>query len=159
VNMIDLLSINKHYILDHNTLSNIFYSEVSSYALNTFASSFHSELMSFDEGKCFLSAPENIISTEISGKIISNKGGEEFVEYDVELSNYNVISSYLNNDRYYSNFLVSLYKQMLDKYIYLKYADAENNLSTTKTYIYEYISDKLIAKNNQVNVSLDAYET
>jgi len=46
----------------------------------------------------------------------------------------------------------------LTSYVFMKYADAEAKLSTVHDYIYEYISDKLLAKNNSVTSTDDPYD-
>lgn len=54
VSLVDILSINKHYLLDNKT----------------FASSFMEELSAYDEGKCFISADfYSTLSSDISSKL------------------------------------------------------------------------------------------
>ena len=47
---------------------------------------------------------------------------------------------------------------MLTSYAFMQYADAEAGLSTTNQLIYEYISDKLLAKNNVTTSTDDTYD-
>lgn len=139
VNMIDILSINKHYLLDNHT----------------FASAFAAELSQYNEGKLFLSAKQDELSDtfDLSSSIYDEQG----LFAKVQLSDYTQQDSYLDNDKY-KDFLTDLFKQMLDKHVYMQYADAEESLSTEHTYIYEYIAQKLIAKNNLAANVNDTYD-
>jgi len=56
VNLIDILSVNKRYLLDNTT----------------FASQFHEILRNYDFGKCIVEAPENDMSAELSDAVKIN---------------------------------------------------------------------------------------
>ena len=46
--------------------------------------------------------------------------------------------SYVDEEAY-SNYLSAAYRSILNGFVFMKYADAENGLPTEKQYIYEYI--------------------
>ena len=107
-NLMDILSINKKYLLDSKTFKKEFIDLLST---------------------------NNCIKT---------------AEYDPELS---AISqqpieqkrNYIDEEQY-EKFLQKAYSSALMDFVYMKYADAENGISsTTYTYIYEYIQDEILA--------------
>lgn len=115
VNLIDILSINKHYLVDNKTFAEAFISRDSSSEpsapsvdLGTFASSFISELSAYDSGKCFVSADfYSTLSTDVSAKYDPYTG--EVISAEDVLVDYKEVSSYLDNDKYYQ-FLTSTYR-------------------------------------------------
>lgn len=163
VNLIDILSINKHYLTDNKCFREAFMSRVSSVVpavpsedAGTFASSFMSELSAFDEGKCFVSADfYSTLSSDIGPKYDEFSG--EVIEAGEFQKSFGEVSAYLDNEKYYQ-FLTSTYRQVLTSYVFMQYADAEAGLSTTNQFIYEYISDKLLAKNNATTSTDDSYD-
>lgn len=145
VNLIDILSVNKRYLLDSST----------------FATQFHDILKKYDFGKCIVEAPENDMSAELSGAMKLNDAAMYVNSNDkmlsVQLSDYFIQPGYLDNAQY-KLMLVDIFKQLIESNIYMQYADAESQLSSSYTYIYEYIADKLLAKDNIIVETADAYD-
>lgn len=107
VNLIDILSINKHYLTDNKCFREAFMSRVSSVVpavpsedAGTFASSFMSELSAFDEGKCFVSADfYSTLSSDIGPKYDAFSG--EVIEAKEVQKSFGEVSAYLDNEKYY----------------------------------------------------------
>lgn len=123
VNLVDILSVNKKYILDSKT----------------FTSQFHDIIMKYDYGKCVVASLSNDMSSELScAQKLNDKAsiyGASEDMLDVHLSDYSTQEWHLDNDGY-KTLLVDIFKQLIESNVYMQYADAENSLSTTHTYIY-----------------------
>jgi len=107
VNLIDILSINKHYLVDNKAFADAFISRVSDAAptvpssdIGTFASSFIQEISAYDNGKCFISADfYSTLSTDVSSKYDPVTG--DLIDAEEVQRDYKEVSSYLDNDKYY----------------------------------------------------------
>lgn len=59
--------------------------------------------------------------------------------------------TYIDEDKYKA-FLQNVYMEMLCKYVYMKYADAENGIaSVDNEYIYEYLQEQMFANSSDAN--------
>lgn len=123
-NLIDILSINRKYLLDSKTFKQEFIDMLSA-------------------NHCIITGQpsDDVAALNLSGDIeITEK-----LEYIDESA--------------YVDFLKKIYSQVLNHFIFLQYADAENSLSTSNLYIYEYIQDDLIADQANANeIQQSAYD-
>ena len=109
-NLIDILSINKSYLLKSTVFCSAFIDQLSS------------------TGCISSSAYPSELSNEIDISAWQNEGREISA------------SCTLVDGTAYKSFLENLFADVLKKYVYLQYADAESGkLSTTHDFIYQYI--------------------
>jgi len=118
---LDTLSINKRYLLNSKVFCSQFREELSNYP----------GMMIEDNN--------NQLSTELCAEFIDPSTGES-----KSLSNFNEVSTYIdfnNNNNvleesYYGEFLVNVYQNLLNHFVYLPYADVENGISNV---LHDYI--------------------
>ena len=150
-NLIDILSINRHYLMDNTT----------------FASCFMSELSAFSEDAIISAKPIDDLSAFLSAKLNPYDLNSEQNPYGVSsILPASVVSSEVStqefyiNDGIYYNFLTSLFLRVLNDNIYMKYADAEAGLSVggDDVPIFEHISDQLLLKTNSSSYDTSPYD-
>ena len=124
-NLIDILSINKSYILQSNKFADTFIS-----------------LLSTDGVIQENTINDNFINDELSGDTVHN----------VKL-----IRQYISDENW-KKFLLQLYQMVLNKYVFLQYADAENGLETEHKYIYEYIQSDILGSYNPNTETLNNHQ-
>lgn len=107
-NLMDILSINRRYLLDSKTFKKEFIDLLSA-------------------NGCIKTAN---VDSELS--TVSTDPIEQKLDYV--------------DEEQYDKFLQKIYSSALMDFVYMKYADAENGISsTTYTYIYEYLQDEILA--------------
>ena len=118
-NLIDILSINRKYLLQSNVFKDAFIEQLLADGI-------------IERNKHDISQLSTVvdIAKVDDGTITDN-------------------SLVIDDDRY-QQFLEQLYYQVLNNFVFLKYADAENGLriDTQYTYIYEYIQNELLSHTN-----------
>ena len=130
LNTLDVLSINKKYLLDSTT----------------FCSAFREELSSFPGA--IISDYNNTLGSELCDNFEDPSTGKLS-----SVADFNQVSTYIdfnNNNNiieesYYGKFLKQVYSNLINHFVYLQYADRENGISNTlNEFIYQYIADKLM---------------
>ena len=116
-NLMDLFSVNNKYLLDSKTFKQEFIDQLSAFGAVKTANPDDVDLDSI------------LSSTEYEPDI------RERVSADV---------LYVDEEAY-SNYLSAAYRSILNGFVFMKYADAENGLPTDKQYIYEYIQNDILA--------------
>lgn len=112
----DVLSINKKYLLDSTT----------------FCSAFREELSSFPGA--IISDYNNTLESELCDNFEDPSTGKLS-----SVADFNQVSTYIdfNNNKniieesYYGKFLKQVYSNLINHFVYLQYADRENGISTT----------------------------
>lgn len=118
-NLMDILSINKSYLLQSDKFNQTFIDQLSSFG-------------------CIKHVVETNINA-LSNNMLSTSTAQLYPEY-------------IDSEKY-EEFLYTIYYIILRNYVYLQYADAENNLPSDKQYIYQYIQHDLMQNSSQPAVT------
>ena len=110
-NLMDLFSVNNKYLLDSKTFKQEFIDQLSAFGA----------IKTVDPSNVDL---DNVLSA---------------TEYEPDIHSRVSADVLYVDEEGYANFLSAAYRSILDGFVFMKYADKENGLSTEKQYIYEYI--------------------
>jgi len=117
LNLLDLLSVNKKYLLNSRVFNERFRTELSSACTSLY---------------------EPYSTVDLASSISTDVGGTG----NTALSDITEQNRYLDDSKY-RRFVYNQYQNLLSANVFSKYADSENDLNSKYEYIYEYIADDL----------------
>lgn len=148
-NLIDILSINRHYLADNKTFASCFINELSSFSEDCIVSAKQNDYLSI-----FLSSKLNPYDVDASQDPYN---GLSTLPISIVSSEVTTQKFYIDDGTYY-NFLTSLFQQVLTTNVYMKYADAESGISKDTRPIFEHIADQLVIKSNNSQFVMSPYD-